>query len=115
MAINIDLSGVRTKMSQRNINRAQYFAANQAMLLMNAKYVPMSDIQKVNRLRTESHVDQNGNIVYEMPYAARQFYGVGIGMDNYTTPGTSRRWDLRLKGNQQDMNAVTRAAGKEFN
>ena len=47
------------------------------------------------------------------PYDKAQFYGfVGKGgyrVHHYTTPGTSRRWDLRLKGDQQRMANVKQA------
>ncbi len=110
------MTNARTKLNGQNISKAKYLAANQAMLLMNAKYVPMSSKQKVLRLRTESYVSGSGDIVYTMPYARAQFYGVvnGHRILNYTTAGTSRRWDLRLQGNRQDMQAVTKAARKVF-
>ena len=65
-------------------------------------------------LRSMSYVSDDGSeIVYTAKYARAQFYGFITNkyggpyrIHNYTTPGTSRRWDLRLKGNQEDMSSV---------
>lgn len=70
-----------------------------------------------------SFVNSDGtSINYSAVYARAQFYGFvgpapGYRVHNYTTPGTSRRWDLRLKGNKHDMALVKEAfvKGAEWN
>lgn len=90
--VKVDLSGVRKKMSAANFKRGQFAMANQAMADMN-KFVP----KRENRLRNSAHVDSGGQfVVWNAPYAERQYRGVGI--HNYTTPGTGPRWDLKAKG-----------------
>ncbi|MFV0982498.1 minor capsid protein [Latilactobacillus sakei] len=92
MKVKVDLSGVRKKMSAANFKRGQFAMANQAMADMN-KFVP----KRENRLRNSAHVDSGGQfVVWNAPYAERQYRGVGI--HNYTTPGTGPRWDLKAKG-----------------
>lgn len=90
--VKVDLSGVRKKMSAANFKRGQFAMANQAMADMN-EFVP----KRENRLRNSAHVDSGGQfIVWNAPYAERQYRGVGI--HNYTTPGTGPRWDMKAKG-----------------
>lgn len=90
--VKVDLSGVRKKMSAANLKRGQFAMANQAMADMN-KFVP----RREGDLRNSAHVDSGGKfVVWEMPYAGRQYYGIGI--HSYTTPGTGPRWDLKAKG-----------------
>lgn len=90
--VKVDLSGVRKKMSAANFKRGQFAMANQAMADMN-KFVP----KRENRLRNSAHVDSGGQfVVWNAPYAERQYRGIGI--HNYTTPGTGPRWDLKAKG-----------------
>ena len=49
-------------------------------------------------LRSQSFVNDTG-VHYTAKYAKAQFYGLvnGHRVRNYSTPGTSRRWDLRAK------------------
>lgn len=62
------------------------------------QFVPMRDnvLRQIVTLKPSS-------IKYEMPYARYQFYGVRedgthkVNPENYTTPGTGPRWDLRMK------------------
>lgn len=90
--VKVDLSGVHKKMSAANFKRGQFAMANQAMADMN-EFVP----KRENRLRNSAHVDSGGQlIVWNAPYAERQYRGVGI--HNYTTPGTGPRWDMKAKG-----------------
>lgn len=90
--VKVDLSGVRKKMSAANFKRGQFAMANQAMADMN-KFVP----RREGNLRNSVHVDSSGAfVVWNSPYANRQFRGIGI--HNYTTPGTGPRWDLKAKG-----------------
>lgn len=116
MGVKLDFDKANRILSQSNKSAARYKAANQAMMAME-RFAPMSDMQKQNRLRTASHVSNNGeHIIYIMPYAKAQFYGIvnGFRIKNYTTPGTSRRWDLRLKGDKTLMKTVTDAYGREM-
>lgn len=72
---------------------------------------------KEGTLRETSKVATDGSSVYYVqPYARAQFYGFitnqyggPFRIHNYTTPGTSRRWDLRLKGNLSEMVMVKEA------
>lgn len=90
--VKVDLSGVRRKLSPTNFKRGQFAMANQAMADMNT-FVP----KREGDLRNSAHIDSGGQfVVWEMPYAKRQFYGIGI--HNYTTPGTGPHWDLKAKG-----------------
>nr|DAQ67668.1 MAG TPA: Minor capsid protein [Caudoviricetes sp.] len=79
------------------------------------KYVPMLHTDASTNLRSMSFVNSDGtSINYNAVYARAQFYGFvgrapGHRVHNYTTPGTSRRWDLRLKGNKHDMVLVKEA------
>lgn len=116
MAIQLNLEHADSILSQNSKHAAQYKAANQAMRAMD-RFVPKSDMQKQNRLRTEVNVGSNGaSIVYSEPYARAQFYGMinGSPVRNYTTPGTSRRWDKRLIGDDKAMQTVTDAYRREL-
>lgn len=105
--VGIDFSGFEQRFSNQNLNDAKLLAANDAHQTME-KYVPKLS----GNLRSESSVAKNGeNVIYETPYARAQFYGVinGGKVRNYSTPGTGKRWDLRLKGNKADMDKITDA------
>ena len=58
------------------------------------RYVP----KRAGFLRSQSFVNDTG-VHYTAKYARAQFYGFvnGHWVQNYSTPGTSRRWDLRAK------------------
>lgn len=60
------------------------------------KYVPLRD----GDLRTVVDLSDPQYIVYEMPYAEYQYYGVRKdgtrAVKNYTTPGTGTYWDKRM-------------------
>ena len=60
------------------------------------KYVPMRD----GNLRTIVDLSNPQYIVYEMPYAKYQYYGMREDgthvVKNYTTPGTGPYWDKRM-------------------
>lgn len=95
----IDLTGAQQKLSPESRQKGQYAVANQFLSDANP-YVPKQE----GILRLATSIDTDGSAVnYNMPYAKPQFYGfVGKGQHrvyNYTTPGTSRRWDLRVKAN----------------
>ena len=93
--INVDLDGFMDQTSLTNVKRGQYALVNQAMSDME-QFVPKNQ----GHLRDSVHATSNGSqITYAMPYAKAQFYGMinGSRIHNYTTPGTSRRWDLKGK------------------
>jgi len=93
--INVDLDGFMDQTSLNNVKRGQYALVNQAMSDME-QFVPKDQ----GHLRDSVHATSNGSqITYAMPYAKAQFYGMinGSRIHNYTTPGTSRRWDLKGK------------------
>lgn len=116
MAIKLDFDRANHIMASSNKKSSQFKAANQAMMAME-RFVPKSDIQKQNRLRTASNVSNDGeHIIYTMPYARAQFFGVinGSQIRNYTTPGTSSRWDKRLIGDKSLMKTVTDVYVKEL-
>jgi len=112
-SINADLSGVNNLPSR--FRRGQKAAGNQAMMQMH-NYIP----RKNNHLRDSQTLSMDGKTIsYHEPYAKAQFYGFinGYRIHNYTEPGTSRRWDLRLKGNEEKMNNVKKSfiEGAELN
>ncbi|MGX6407178.1 minor capsid protein [Lactiplantibacillus plantarum] len=93
--INVVLDGFMDQTSLTNVKRGQYALVNQAMSDME-QFVPKNQ----GHLRDSVHATSNGSqITYAMPYAKAQFYGMinGSRIHNYTTPGTSRRWDLKGK------------------
>ena len=93
--INVDLDNFMEQTSLTNVKRGQYALVNQAMSDME-QFVPKDQ----GHLRDSVHATSDGGqITYAMPYAKVQFYGMinGSRIRNYTTPGTSRRWDLKGK------------------
>lgn len=117
--VKVDLTGLKAKLSSENIIRARKAMATQAMQEMN-QYVPSSskgEHENGTTLRGEANIADDGSyVLYNVPYAKAQFYGFITNqyggpyrIHNYTTPGTSRRWDLRMKGNQKAMDDVQKA------
>ncbi|WP_297952675.1 minor capsid protein [uncultured Lactobacillus sp.] len=117
--VHADLSGLNRKLSAESLKRARKLMANDALQAMN-KYVPSSsqgNDESGSTLRGMSSVAEDGSsVMYRAIYARAQFYGFitnkyggPFRIHNYTTPGTSRRWDLRLKGHKEDMNHVKEA------
>ena len=116
--VNVDLSGFDKRFSRANVIRARKAAVDVARKIMTTKYVPSStkgeDKKTGGSLRSMSYVSDDGSqIVYTAKYARAQFYGFITNkyggpyrIHNYTTHGNSRRWDLRLKGNKEDMSKV---------
>lgn len=84
-----DLSGIPIRI--KGMTKAgQYALANQAHADMN-NYVPALNYN----LRNQSYVSgDNKEIIYNTPYARKQFY---VQHFNYTTPGTGSRWDLKAQ------------------
>ena len=66
------------------------------------KYVPMDK----GDLRTILDLSNPKYIIYEMPYARYQYYGVREDgthrVQNYTTPGTGPYWDVKMWDNERD-------------
>ena len=99
--VKINLDVARRKLSSQSLDRGRYALANQAMADMN-QFVPMLS----TALRGTASIDGDGkSISYNTPYAKAQFYGSRttkggktITFNNYTTPGTGPRWDLKAKG-----------------
>lgn len=92
---HVDLAGFHKATGEAAIKRGQYALINQAMSDME-QFVPKDQ----GHLRDSVHASSNGSqITYTMPYAQAQFHGMinGSRIHNYTTPGTSRRWDLKAK------------------
>lgn len=117
--VHIDLSGLNRKLSAESLKRARKLMANDALQAMN-KYVPSSsqgNDESGSTLRGMSSVAEDGSsVMYRAIYARAQFYGFitnkyggPFRIHNYTTPGTSRRWDLKLKGSKDDMEKVKSA------
>ncbi|MDB6232898.1 minor capsid protein [Lactobacillus amylovorus] len=117
--VKVDLTRLKAKLSSENIIRARKAMATQAMQEMN-QYVPSSskgEHENGTTLRGETNIADDGSyVLYNVPYAKAQFYGFITNqyggpyrIHNYTTPGTSRRWDLRMKGNQKAMDDVQKA------
>ena len=78
--VKVKKNGVDRKLSVMNINSAMYYMTSQMHMDMNL-YVP----KRQGNLRAQFRGFVNGSRVR-----------------NYTTPGTSRRWDLRAKANHMD-------------
>ena len=76
--------------------RVQRFFTNTCYTHMD-KYVPMDQ----GDLRTNVDI-QADRIVYEMPYARYQYYGVREDgthkVNHYTTPGSRKYWDRKMWG-----------------
>ena len=105
--VHVDLAGVQHKLSRQavlNGRRAFMNDAHQAM----EQFVPKLH----GYLRNQSVMAIDGShIDYVMPYAKAQFWGIANGgrIHNYSTPGTSRRWDLRLTGRKDLMDKCEEA------
>lgn len=76
------------------------------------RFVPMSAGISSGSLRTNVDI-QVDSITYESPYASYQFYGRRKDgshvVRNYTTPGTSSRWDKKMI--TAHMNDIVREVG----
>lgn len=94
--VSVDLDGFMDQTSLDNVKRGQYALVKQAMSDME-QFVPKDQ----GHLRDSVHATSDGGqITYAMPYAKAQFYGIindKYPVHNYTTPGTTKRWDLKAK------------------
>ena len=70
--VKIDVGKLNSKFSQQSLQKAQRLALNDAFQAMD-KWVPY----KEGNLSTQASMSLDGkSIVYTMPYAKAQFYGV---------------------------------------
>lgn len=114
--VHVDLTKLDQKLNTTQLRQARLNMANDAHQAMD-KYIPMLHPDTSENLRSMSFVNSDGtSIIYTAVYAKAQFYGFitnqyggSFRIHNYTTPGTSRRWDLRLKGNLSEMAMVKEA------
>ncbi len=114
--VHVDLTKLDQKLNTTQLRQARLNMANDAHQAME-KYIPMLHPDTSENLRSMSFVNSDGtSIIYTAVYAKAQFYGFitnqyggPFRIHNYTTPGTSRRWDLRLKGNLSEMAMVKEA------
>jgi hypothetical protein len=106
--IEVNLGGVYEKLSNSAKLKGQRALANQAMADMN-QFVPY----KEGNLRQATSINTDGSAInYHMKYAAYQYYNQ-FPPENYTTPGTGGRWDLKAKGMFMNdwVKAFTKGAG----
>lgn len=114
--VHVDLTKLDQKLNTTQLRQARLNMANDAHQAMD-KYIPMLHPDTSENLRSMSFVNSDGtSIIYTAVYAKAQFYGFitnqyggPFRIHNYTTAGTSRRWDLRLKGNLSEMAMVKEA------
>lgn len=105
--VHVDLSGFKRKVSRQSLINARKAMANDALAAMD-KYVPYLE----GNLSKGTSINADGSqIWYTMPYAKAQFYGVvnGYKITHWTTathPKATKRWDLAMKNNSDDMDKV---------
>ncbi|MBF0788165.1 MULTISPECIES: minor capsid protein [unclassified Streptococcus] len=95
--IKVDMSNIKSKLSNQSIRRGKLAMANQ-MLMDMTNFVPMAN--ESGALRASGHVIENGNAVeWNTVYARAQFYGTNgiVTFQHYSTPGTGKRWDEKAK------------------
>lgn len=95
--INTDFKDIERSFSDRNLKNANRRATGRFLKLAQP-YVPLKDgpLRSAGRVVDHETVEWRG-----LPYGKAQFYG-GTGrvkFQNYTTPGTGKRWDLVTVGN----------------
>lgn len=87
-------SVIKARLGIEPNGRVQKFFTNTCYKRMD-KYVPKDE----GNLRTIVDILPS-EIIYEMPYARYQYYGVredgSHKVQNYTTPGTGTYWDKRM-------------------
>jgi len=96
-------SVIKAKLGINPDGRVQKFFQSTCYKHMN-KYVP----KRHGDLRETVDLSNPQYIVYEMPYAEPQYYGIikGTPIQNYTTPGTGPYWDKRMVS--AEINIVTK-------
>lgn len=97
LKVSVDLDGFMEHTSLDNVKRGQYALVNQAMSDMT-QFVPKDRPEEPLRQSVHTTSDSS-KIIYSTPYAKAQFYGIinGYPVHNHTTPGTTKRWDLKAK------------------
>ena len=115
MSVRIEpTSVIKTKLGIEPNGRVQRFFQNTCYKRMD-KYVP----KDIGNLRTIVDLSNPNYIVYEMPYARYQYYGIREDgthqVHNYTTPGTGPYWDKRMaSAEMQDIvNEVQNYIGRK--
>lgn len=119
--VKVNLDALKRKTSSQALLKARRIVANESLAAMD-KYVPYLE----GNLSKQVYIAIDGSkIVYTMPYAKAQFYGLvgpkpGYSVHHYTTAThklASKRWDLKLKGSKDDMEKVKSAfiKGIEWN
>lgn len=96
-------SEIKARLGIEPNGRVQKFFQNACYRYMD-KYVPMDQ----GDLRTIVDLNDPNYIVYEMPYARYQYYGMREDgshvVKNYTTPGTGPYWDKQMvSAEMQDL------------
>jgi len=108
MPINLDINFDGLDNLSSRFDSGRVWAGNQAMVEMD-EFVP----KREGYLRDSATLSNDGKtITYHEPYSRPQFYGVtgeGYQINNYTTPGTGKRWDLRLQSDDDKMANVKKA------
>lgn len=105
--VKINLDGLKRKTSSAVLLKARRIVANESLAAMD-KYVPYLE----GNLSKQVYIATDGSkLVYTMPYAKAQFYGVinGSPITHWTTAThklATKRWDLSMKGNKEDMNKI---------
>jgi len=105
---HVDLKGVKRKFGRQSMTMGRLALANQSLADMN-KFVPLQS----SMLRQTGNVVNDGRALeWRTPYARAQFYGsrplrrgmpVSVFMEQYTTPGTGKRWDLKARSKYGTM------------
>lgn len=98
--IVFDFRGIYRKTSPENQTKGKIAMANQ-MLIDTDPYIPLED----GELRVSGRVEGLGDaLTYNTVYARAQFYGSNgiVSFNNYTTPGTGKRWDEKASENHMD-------------
>ena len=107
MAVKLKPVGeIKARLGINPNGRVQRFFQNTCYEYMD-KYVPL----RKGQLRERVDLSNPKYIIYEMPYARYQYYGIinckPIPEDHYTTPGTGPYWDKRMVSAEMD-NVVDR-------
>lgn len=105
--VKVNLDKLNQKASSAALVKARRVVANESLAAMD-KYVPYLE----GNLSKQVYIATDGSkLVYTMPYAKAQFYGVinGSPITHWTTAThklATKRWDLAMKGNKEDMNKI---------
>ncbi|HFI0682434.1 TPA: minor capsid protein [Streptococcus suis] len=96
VSVRVDFDKIEKMLSPASVKRGKLAMTSQALLDMD-QYVPMrSGVLRASARGTDVGVE------YSTPYARAQYYGSSYNkhrsftFNNYTTPGTGKRWDMRV-------------------